>query len=71
MEGKVYVQCTQCGELHKTKAVYSSDDDVYIELHCPFCRDDTNHLIIGQNKEDVYLNGDTFLDKRYFKYNTK
>ena len=71
MGEKVWIQCTQCGQLHKAKAAYSSDDDIYIEIHCPFCRDSTNHLIIGPRKEDVYLVGDTFLDKRYFKYNTK
>lgn len=71
MGDKVWVQCTQCGKLYKVKATYSSDDDIYIELQCPRCRDGTRHLMIGEHKEDVYLCGDPFLDERYFNYNTK
>ena len=74
MGEKVYVQCMQCGNLHhvKNKDASISEDALYTEpLWCPRCRDGTKHLLIGENPEDIYLMGDTFLDERYFTYNTK
>lgn len=74
MGDKVWVQCAKCGHLHrvKEKDASISDDDLYIEkLLCTRCRDGTKHLLIGEYKVDVYLNGDAFLDERYYNYNTK
>ncbi len=65
-----WVQCQVCGNLHKVMIHNLSEEDLYIEAHCRKCRDDTKHLWIGQNKEDVYLYGNTFLDERYFIYKT-
>ena len=62
-----YVQCTQCGHLHKVKKVSMSDDDLYTEpIWCGKCRDETKHLFIGEHPEDVYLYGDINLDERYY-----
>jgi phage FluMu protein Com len=71
MGDAVYVQCQWCGKLHKVETVVMSEDDIYIELHCPRCKDDTNHLLIGEYKDDVYTNGNANLDERIYKYNTK
>ena len=71
MREESWGQCQICGYLHKVKTKDISDDDLYIEECCPRCRDETKHLWIGQNKEDIYLYGNTFLDERYFIYNTK
>lgn len=74
MEDRVWVQCAQCGYLHKVKSrdASISDDDLYTKpIFCTRCRDGTKHLLIGENKEDVYLLGDSSLDGRYFIYNTK
>ena len=71
MGDMVWVQCQVCGKLHKTKASYSSEDDLFIELQCPRCRDGTDHLLIGPNRDDVYLTGNANLDERYYIYNTK
>lgn len=72
MGGENWVQCGQCGHLHRVKKVLISDDDLYTKpIWCSKCRDGTKHLLIGEHEEDVYLYGDTFLDQRYFKYNTK
>ena len=74
MGDKVWVQCQKCGHLHrvKSKEASISDDGLYTDpLCCPRCRDGTKHLLIGENPEDRYLMGDTFLDERYFIYNTK
>ncbi len=74
MGDKVYVQCSQCGRLHrvKIKDASISDDCLYTEpLWCTQCRDGTKHLLIGDNREDVYLYGNVNLDERFYQYNTK
>ena len=71
MGDAVYVECQWCGKLHQVKKVEMSEDDLYIKLHCPRCRDGTNHLLIGKYKDDVYTNGNANLDERFYNYNTK
>lgn len=74
MGDEVWVECCRCGHLHMVKGRYASvsDDDLYTKpLWCEKCKDVTKHLLIGENREDYYLNGDTTLDSRYFIYNTK
>lgn len=71
MGDAVWVECQWCGKLHKVKGVKMSEDDLYIKLHCPRCRDGTNHLLIGAYKDDVYINGNVNLDERIYNYNTK
>ena len=74
MGEKVWVQCQVCGHLSqvKKKDASISDDDLYTEpLFCSRCRDGTKHLLIGENREDVYLMGDITLDERFYNYNTK
>ena len=74
MGDKVWVQCSKCGNLVqvKSKDASISDDDLYTEpLFCSRCRDGTKHLLIGDNREDVYLMGDITLDERFYNYNTK
>ena len=68
MGDKVWVQCQECGHLYKIKTKDISDDDLYIEIHCPRCRDETKHLWIGPNKEDVYFYGNVNVDPRYYQY---
>lgn len=70
MKEGVWVQC-QCGNLHQVKGkdVSISDDDLYTNpIYCYRCRDECKHLLIGENREDVYLYGDCGLDERYFIY---
>ena len=76
MGDKVWVQCSRCGTLHqvKSKDASISEDALYTEpIFCTRCRDGTKHLLIGENREDVYWLGDSSLDERYFIYqnNTK
>ena len=74
MGDKVWVQCVKCGHLHKveSKDASISDDDLHTEpIWCPKCRDGTKHLSIGEDEYDVYIYGDTMLDKRFYIYNTK
>ena len=37
-------------------------------IFCTKCRDGTKHLLIGDNREDVYIYGDNALDERFFIY---
>ena len=74
MGDAVWVQCARCGKLHKVKSKDASisDDDLYTEpIFCTRCRDGTKHLLIGEDKHDVYIYGDTTLDERFYNYNTK
>ena len=71
MGDAVWVQCQWCGKLHRVKTRETSENDLYIKLHCPRCRDGTNHLLIGKYKDDVYTNGNANLDERFYEYNTK
>lgn len=73
MGDKVWVQCARCGNLHQveSKDAEISDDDLYTEpIVCNCCKGKTKHLLIGENKEDIYLLGDSSLDERYFIYKT-
>lgn len=74
MDDKVWTQCSKCGNFHKVKSNVASisDDDLYTEpIWCNFCKDETKHLLIGEDEINLYVYGDPLLDKRYFIYNTK
>ena len=66
MGDKVWVQCQKCGHLHKIKMKETSKDDLYIEEHCPRCRDETKHLQCGTDETDIYIYYNTNLDPRYY-----
>ena len=71
MGDKVWMQCQECGHLHRVreKDTSSDEDDLYKYMHCPRCRDDTKHLWCGINQEDVYFYGNANVDSRYYQYN--
>ena len=76
MDGGSYeyiFQCQVCGHLHKVKMKreYNIEDDLFVKMKCPKCRDRTQHIWCGENKEDVYLYGNNNLDQRFFNYKTK
>lgn len=64
----VWIQCQKCGELHEAKARQPSEDDLYIELYCPKCKDSTSHLWIGTYRDEVYIYGNANLDPRIYEY---
>jgi hypothetical protein len=69
--GEGWAQCQVCGRLNKVKMRDISEDDLYIEEHCPRCRDGTRHLWCGENREDIYIYYNLNADPRFYNYNTK
>lgn len=66
-----WVQCQFCGSLHKVEMQFDIEDDLFVKIRCEHCRDDTDHIWIGDRPEDVYLNGNLNVDPRYYQYKTK
>lgn len=66
---KYYFQCQVCGNIHCVETQFNIEDDLFIELKCGHCRDDTKHIWVGDSEADVYIYGNLNLDSRY--YNTK
>ena len=64
-------QCQECGSLQWSKVPFSIESDIFVKMKCGHCKNETNHLFVGENPEDVYLYGNVNLDERYYKYNTK
>lgn len=60
-----FYQCQVCGYTHKEKYI-SSDDELYIEIQCPRCRDVTKHIDCGETEIDIYKNYNCNLDNRFF-----
>lgn len=67
IESSTYLQCCGCGKVHTVRRKYNSDE-VYIESVCPSCGHN-KVLILGENKDDIYLYYDSMNDERYFIYN--
>ena len=66
MGDKVWIQCQICGCLHRVKMKNTSEDDLYIEEHCPKCRDETPHIWCGEHIEDIYMYYNANLDTRIY-----
>jgi Zn finger protein HypA/HybF involved in hydrogenase expression len=65
MGDKVWIQCQNCGHLHKAK-IQLSEDDLYIYEYCPKCRDETKSLYCGEDETEIYIYYNANLDTRYF-----
>ena len=70
MKEEVWVQCQECGELHK-QDIRHSIEDIYITLHCPRCRDGTTHLICSEDESEIYSLYNVNADPRYYNYTAK
>lgn len=68
---KQFFQCLKCGKIHKEKIKFNIESDLYIQLECPHCRDETTQLWVGDDEQDRYIYYDLNMDERYYKYNTK
>ena len=66
MRDKVWVQCQNCGDLHKTEIRNMSEDDLYIITRCPCCRDETKHLNCGVDETEIYYYYNANLDQRMY-----
>jgi hypothetical protein len=70
MKEEGWAQCQCCGELHKIEVCSLSEDDLFIKEYCPHCRDETKHLLCG-DQDEIYINYNANIDPRHFIYNTK
>jgi phage FluMu protein Com len=68
MSGEVWMQCQHCGKLHQQKIQYNIEEDFYIKVWCPGCRDDTSHLICSEYEDEIYFYYNANLDERFYKY---
>ena len=68
MEQRQFFQCQQCGSIHYITGSYDLDGDMYEILWCKQCEEESSHLWIGNNPEDVHLYGDPYLNSSYFLY---
>ena len=66
MSGEVWMQCQECGQLHKKKIEYNIEEDVYIKVRCSKCRDKTTHLICSEDESEIYYLYDLNIDPRYY-----
>ena len=66
-----WFQCQSCGNLYYTNTRFDIENDLFVTIECEHCRDETNHLWVGENSEDLYIYGNLNVDPRYYKYNTK
>ena len=67
MNREVWVQCQNCGKLHK-KTIEYNIEDIYIKIKCTECRDETTHLICSGDESEIYYLYNLNSDPRY--YNT-
>lgn len=70
MGTKVWLQCQDCGELHKEEIQYNVED-IYIKTYCPKCRDGTKHLVCSEDEDEIYKLYNPSVDPRYYNYRTK
>lgn len=66
IESSTYLQCCGCGKVHIVKRKYDSDE-VYIDSACPKCGHE-RALILGEDRENIYVYYDPINDDRYFIY---
>lgn len=71
MDRKQWFQCQSCGHLCQVDTWFDIENDLFVKMKCEHCRDETNHLWVGSNPEDVYIYGNLNVDFRYYKYTTK
>ena len=66
-----YLQCCNCGHIHKQQ-IQCNDDDLYIDgIECEKCRQEVKHLRCGEDQSEVYMYYDSVLDERFYLYKTK
>lgn len=61
-----WIQCTTCGEIHKSVNEYSIDE-MYVNDYCLSCGS-YRGLNLGNRKEEIYEFYDVNLDVKYYTY---
>ena len=70
MSGGGYIyQCQCCGGSHiEGRNSIAEEDELFVKLKCPHCRQTTQHLWCGENETDYYTYYNSNLDPRIYKY---
>ena len=64
---KEIFQCSCCGNIHKVSSKYRpEEDEIYVPLWCPKCRETTKQLYCGDDEDKLYELYDVNLDPRYY-----
>lgn len=64
LDGKSWVQCTNCGKVHRIPQLVPIDK-LYVIVNCPDCGI-TKNINLGNDLEDRYYFYDVTLDERYY-----
>lgn len=68
MKTGAYFQCTKCGAVHYIEYLCNIDSDLYYEIFCEKCEEETLQLWCGDNLDDKYIYWDINNDPRYYEY---
>jgi DNA-directed RNA polymerase subunit RPC12/RpoP len=69
---KAQFQCMNCGALYWIEDPPNiNEDELYTKIRCKCCKQETNHLWVGERPEDLYIYYDLNKDPRFYNYNTK
>ena len=66
----IYIQCTQCGYVHKIKNNLEIEDELYIDYICSKCGNNRG-LYLGNNLDYFYELYSLNEDSRYYTYHNK
>jgi DNA-directed RNA polymerase subunit RPC12/RpoP len=66
--GDIYIQCTQCGHVHKIKRNLEVEYEMYVYHICSKCGHNRG-LYLGDNLDDFYELYSLNEDARYYIYN--
>lgn len=67
MKKKSYWQCSVCGQVHHISQTYKIDsDDIYKEIYCTRCEENTQQLWCGHDILSFYELYDHTKDSRYY-----
>lgn len=67
MNKEGWFQCQTCGFLHRAEAIFELEE-LFIEMPCSCCKEDTSHLWVGEENSEIYQYYNINIDPRYYNY---
>ena len=59
-------QCQSCGNLMWSREPFDIEKNMFKEMYCKKCHDETSHLWVGDREEDLYIMYNLNVDPKYF-----